>query len=192
VIMRRSGFLMVGLVCGVAWASGLRAFMMALAGPASTFTFGGTFGIIISTGAAVGALLGLAEYQRRIGHRYRILIATPLLLGLVPLVLGDGGGAQFGLAGFALITGYAVSGRGPLWTRILAWVVTVGAPAVPFLAPKPADLSPSTAYGAWFGTLSASLGLVLGLACAIPMMRNSPHAEPAEGLRIPSRSEAAR
>ena len=44
------------------------------AGPTSTFTFSGTFGIILPTGALVGALLGWAEYQRRAGRKYLALI----------------------------------------------------------------------------------------------------------------------
>jgi hypothetical protein len=171
--MRRSGFMLVGLVCGVAWACALRGMMTALAGPSSTFTFTGTFGIIIPTGAAVGALFGLADYQRRVGHRYPVLIATPLLLGIVPLVLGDGGGSQFALAGTALVIGYAVSGRGSLLTRVPARVFAIAQVAVPFLASKPANLNATTAYGAWFATQSASLGLVLGLASAIPMIEVS-------------------
>jgi hypothetical protein len=168
--MRRLGFILVGLGWGVAWASALREMMRTLAGPESAFTFGGTFGLVISTGAAVGALFGLAEYQRRINRRHPILIATPLLLGVGPFLAGDGGGQQFALAVSALITGYAVSGRGPAWARILAWAITVAGAAAPFLAPKPAELDTTTAYGAWFATQVTSLGLILGLACAIPML----------------------
>jgi hypothetical protein len=44
--------------------------MQQLAGPALSFTFGGTFGIIIGAGTATGALLGWAGYQRRLGRQY--------------------------------------------------------------------------------------------------------------------------
>src|SRR5688500_7351010 len=84
--MGRIRFILIGAVAGIAWAASLRAFMMVLAGSPSTFTFTGTFGIIIPTGMAVGALFGLAEYQHRVGHQYPVLIATPLLVGIVPLV----------------------------------------------------------------------------------------------------------
>jgi len=68
--------------------------------------------------------------------------------------------------------GYAVSGRGPLWTRILAGIVNLAGTAVTFLAPKPyPDLSYTTPHGLWFDTLAASLGLTLALACSIPMRR---------------------
>ena len=43
--------------------------MMQLADPTSTFTFSGTFGIILPAGVLAGALLGWAEYQRRAGRQ---------------------------------------------------------------------------------------------------------------------------
>jgi hypothetical protein len=49
--VNRARFILVG----IAWASSLRAFMMALAGRDSVFTFTGTFGTIIPTGLLVGA-----------------------------------------------------------------------------------------------------------------------------------------
>jgi hypothetical protein len=65
--MARIRFILVGAVIGLAWAASLRGFMMVLAGPDSTFTYTGTFGVIIPTGTLVGALLGWAEHQRRTG-----------------------------------------------------------------------------------------------------------------------------
>ena len=70
----RIRLIVLGAVIGLAWAASLRGFMMVLAGPDSTFTFTGTFGIVIPTGIIVGALLGWAEYQRRTGTQYPILI----------------------------------------------------------------------------------------------------------------------
>ena len=71
-----------------------------------------------------------------------------------------------------MVGGYAVSGRGPLWTRIVAGIVNLAGIAVTFLAPKPyPDLSVTTPHGAWFDTLAASLGVTLALACSIPMRR---------------------
>jgi hypothetical protein len=68
--------------------------------------------------------------------------------------------------------GYAVCGRGPLWTRIGAGIVNLAGVAVTFVAPKPSpDLSAATPHGLWFDTLGASLGVVLALACSIPMRR---------------------
>ena len=72
--MYRIRFILTGAVFGIAWACSLRGFMQQLAGADSTFTFAGTFGVIIPAGTVVGALLGWAEYQRRAGHQHRLLI----------------------------------------------------------------------------------------------------------------------
>ncbi len=89
--------------------------MMQLAGPTSTFTFNGTFGIILPAGILVGALLGWAEYQRRAGRQYLVLIGAPLLLAVLPSLLTAGLDlAPVGLALSAMVGGYAVSGRGLL------------------------------------------------------------------------------
>ena len=175
--MSRIRFIVIGAVIGLAWAASLRGFMMALAGPASTFTFTGTFGIIIPTGIIVGALLGWAEYQRRSGHQYQLLILAPLLIGIIPNLATAGlDPGPIGLALLAMIGGYAISGRGPRWTRIVAGILNLSGILVTFLAPKPySDLSATTPYGAWFATLASSLGLVLALACAIPMRRPEHH-----------------
>ena len=85
--MRRFRFILVGAVAGLAWSAALRGYMMQLAGPASVFTFGGTFGIILPAGTSVGALLGWAEFQRRAGHQHWLLIAAPLLLAVLPCLL---------------------------------------------------------------------------------------------------------
>ena len=85
--MARIRFILVGAVPGLTWAAALRGYMMQLAGPTSTFTFSGTFGIILPTGTLVGALLGWAEYQRRAGRRYPLLIGAPLLLAILPSLL---------------------------------------------------------------------------------------------------------
>jgi hypothetical protein len=58
--MARIRFIGVGAVLGLTWAAALRGYMMQLAGPTSTFTFSGTFGIILPAGTLVGGLLGWA------------------------------------------------------------------------------------------------------------------------------------
>jgi drug/metabolite transporter (DMT)-like permease len=71
-----------------------------------------------------------------------------------------------------MIGGYSVSGRGPRWARIIAAIIGLASVAVTFAAPKPdPDLSVTTAHGAWFATLAASLGVCLALASSIPMLR---------------------
>ena len=146
--MGRIRFILVGAVIGLAWAASLRGFMQQLAGPDSTFTFSGTFGIIIPTGIIVGALLGWAEHQRRIGPQHRLLILAPLLVGVIPNIVSGLDPGPIGLALLAMAGGYAVSGRGPLWTRIVAGLVNLAGIAVTFLAPKPfPDLSYTTPHG---------------------------------------------
>jgi hypothetical protein len=176
----RIRLILLGAVIGLAWAASLRGFMMVLAGPDSTFTFTGTFGIIIPTGIIVGALLGWAEHQRRTGTQYPILILAPLLIGIIPNLAAGPDPGPIGLALLAMAGGYAVSGRGPLWTRIVAGIVNLAGIAVTFLAPKPyPDLSYTTPHGAWFDTLAASLGVTLALACSIPMRRPDTSHNPA-------------
>jgi hypothetical protein len=176
----RIRLILLGAVIGLAWAASLRGFMMVLAGPDSTFTFTGTFGIIIPAGIIVGALLGWAEHQRRTGTQYRLLILAPLLIGIIPNLAAGPDPGPIGLALLAMAGGYAVSGRGPLWTRIVAGIVNLAGLAVTFLAPKPyPDLSYTTPHGAWFDTLAASLGVTLALACSIPMRRPDTSHNPA-------------
>jgi hypothetical protein len=167
----RTCFIGAGAVLGLAWAAALRGYMMQLAGPDSVFTFGGTFGIILPAGALVGALLGWAEYQRRAGRPYLVLIGAPLLLAILPSLLTPGLDlAPAGLVLSAMLGGYAVSGRGRPWTRSVAGLGALGAIVAPFAAPKPyPDLSVTTAYGAWAATLASSLYVAFALACSIPM-----------------------
>jgi hypothetical protein len=169
----RCCFILTGAVAGVAWASSLRGFMRELAGPASVFTFSGTFGIIIAAGLLVGGLLGLAEYERRAGPQHAVLIWTPLLLAVIPgLGTASLDVSPTGLAVLGMMGGYSVSGRGPAGARIAAGIVALAIVPVTYLAPKPvAGLSVTTAHGAWFATLGSSLFMVFALACSIPMRR---------------------
>jgi hypothetical protein len=180
--MARIRLILVGAVLGLTWAAAVRGYMMQLAGPTSTFTFSGTFGIILPTGTLVGALLGWAEYQRRAGRWYPLLIGAPLLLAILPSLLTAGLDlAPVGLALSAMVGGYAVSGRGPLWVRSVAGLIAVGAIVAPFAAPKPyPDLSVTTPYGAWAATLASSLFVALALVCSIPMRAPDPIQAPGE------------
>jgi hypothetical protein len=182
-------------VAGLAWASSLRAVMMELAGPDSTFTFAGTFGIIIPAGLIVGGLLGLAEYERRAGPQHHVLIWAPLLLAIIPsLGTASVDSSPLSLAVLGMVGGYAVSGRGPLGARIAAGVVGLAVVPVTFLASKPVpDLSVTSAHGAWFATLASSLFVTFELACSIPMRRPyaSPEADPAAAGQVPAGQSAA-
>ena len=89
-----------------------------------------------------------------------------------------------------MIGGYSVSGRGPRWARMVAGIVGLASVAVTFAAPKPSDLSITTARGAWFATLAASLGGCLALASSIPMLRPEPElAAEARRSDVPARSD---
>ena len=110
------------------------------------------------------------------GLRTRLLRLLTGVLGLAALMYAlavvGGWGGPIGLALVATTGGYALSGRGPRWTRIVAGIVGLSGIAGTFLAPKPYPyLSYTTPQGAWFDTLAASLGVVLTLACSIPMRR---------------------
>ena len=61
--------LLVGGLCGLAWAADLRGFMAQIAGTASGVDWAGTFGWILLPGIGVGALLGWAEPLRTSGGR---------------------------------------------------------------------------------------------------------------------------
>ena len=73
--------LVVGGVCGLAWATGLRGLMAQVAGQESTVSWISTFGFILMPGVVVGVLLGWAEHLRTTGGRrgWRWLALSPFL-----------------------------------------------------------------------------------------------------------------
>ena len=146
---------LVGGLCGLAWAAGLRGFMAQIAGPESSVDWAGTFGWILVPGIGVGALPGWAEHLRTSGGRrgWRWLALAPLLFSAIlfsrPLdqlsIFEDGvGGGAIGVSLYGLLGGYALSGRGPRWARIVSgavaltaipiWALTVTSFAGPGLA----------------------------------------------------------
>ena len=169
--MARLRFVLAGALLGLTWAASLRGYMMQIAGPDSTFTFSGTFGIILPSGTLTGALLGWAAYQHQAGRQYRLLIAAPLLLGVLPV-------AATGEPDLA--AGHPGPGRDDRRLRSLRPRPALG-PAggrdshrgrrlAPFCAPGQfPDLSATTPHGAWAATLGSSLFLAFALACSVPM-----------------------
>jgi hypothetical protein len=174
--------LLVGGLCGLAWAAGLRGFMAQIAGTASSVDWAGTFGWILLPSTLVGALLGCAEHLRTSGGRrgWRWLALAPLLFSAIlfsrPLdilsIFQDGvGGGAIGVSLYGMLGGYALSGRGPRWARIISgavaltaipiWALTVTSFAGP-------DLALNTPRGAWVAVYYWSFLAVLMLACAIP------------------------
>jgi hypothetical protein len=175
---RRGGVpvpVLVGAVCGLAWAGSLRAVMAEFAGAGSTFDWVGTYEGILLPGAVAGGLLGWAEHRWLTGdgRRLRRLAPAPLLFTVDP--------ASLMVTLPALAGGYALSGQG---SRRARW--TTGACAllpVPlfFLAVIFLDdiRTLGTPRGSWTVVLLFSHLAVLTLACTIP--RRAPEAVPAAG-----------
>jgi hypothetical protein len=169
---------LVGAVGGLAWAAGFRGYMVEVAGPASVVDWMGTFEGILLPGVVTGALLGWAEHLRRTGGRHRRWLAlAPLVFvaatpGVLVSVVTDGGigGGAIGVPLFGMAGGYALSGRGPRWGRILSGAVAlvpVAGWAVAAQLINPA-LAVGTPRGAWVAVLFGSSLAVLSIACAIP------------------------
>ena len=177
--------LLIGGICGLAWAASLRGLMTQIAGSETTMSWSGTFGWVLLPGIGTGALLGWAEHLRRTGGRrgWRWLALSPLLFASVLLTgivdsagffEGGVGGGAIGVPVYCMVGGYALSGRGPSWARIVCglvfltaipiWAFTavgIGGPAMALTTPR----------GAWVALHYWSLLAVLALACAIPHRR---------------------
>ncbi|MDQ0822468.1 hypothetical protein QFZ79_000206 [Arthrobacter sp. V4I6] len=179
---RHAALIAIGTTCGIAWAAGFRAYMVELAGPASTFGWWGTFGALVLPGAVVGGLLGWAEALRRDGGRrgWRWLALAPLVVAIAPLLMpgaiitllteGLGGGA-IAVALIAVGGGYGLSRRGPCWARLLCGLASAALLAALAMA-GPGIAGPRLALteprGAWVALLLTSFLVVLALASSIP------------------------
>ena len=177
---------LVGAVCGLAWAAALRGLMAQFAGRESVVDWLGTFEGILLPGALVGGLLGWAEHLRRTGGRPGWLVAAPLVFVLatpevVVSVFVDGlGGGALAVPLFGMAGGWALSGRGPRWARWVAgafallavpgWLITAS-----FVG---GDLALGTPRGAWIAVLFLSLLAVLSLACAVPLRSGAARPRP--------------
>ena len=179
----RAAMLVIGGgLCGLAWAAGLRGFMVQITDESSV-SWSGTFGFVLVPGLAIGMILGWAEHVRRTGGRrgWRWLALSPLLFAAVlfsegPLeVLGifeDGlGGGALGVPLYAMAGGFALSGRGPGWARALCgglaltaipiWALTAESIGGP-------DIAVTTPRGLWVAIYYYSFLAVFSLAAAIP------------------------
>jgi hypothetical protein len=179
---RRAAFppVAAGAVGGLAWAAGFRGFMVEIAGPSSAVEWTGTFVGILLPGVVTGALRGWAEHLRRTGGRrgWRWLALAPLVfVAATPSVLvsifADGGigGGALAVPLFAMVGGYALSGRGRTWTRAAAGFVAL-APIVGWAAAAGAidgdRFALDSPRGAWVALLFSSFVVVLALGCAVP------------------------
>lgn len=177
-------FVALGALCGFAWSAALRSFMAEVAGSDSGVDWVNTFGFILLPGASIGALLGWAELLRRTGGRphWRLLVLSPFLFaailveGLIedPTTMFEGG---IGLGTIAIpvlciIGGHALSGRGPLWSRIPAGVVGAATLVVwPITGTEVggSSFAITTAHGLWATVFYDGLLVLLALAASIPL-----------------------
>jgi hypothetical protein len=168
-------YLVVGGLCGLAWAAALRGWMVQLAGTQSTFTWL-TFLLVLLPGVAVGSLLGRAAYLRVNGVRLpRALIFAPVLFAgalLDPKIFlglireGTGSGALIVVA-TALAGGYALARRGWSVGRVAAAVLAV--PGLLMLTLMGGMTGPvSSPRGAWVCLYGFALMLLLCWASALP------------------------
>jgi hypothetical protein len=198
-----AGMVAFGALAGLAWAVGFRAWMSELAGFASRFDWAGTFGGIVVPGVVVGALLAWAEVLRRRGgpRGWRWLALAPLAFAIAPMLrpgafadfLREGlGGGAIGVAVLAIAGGFAISGRGWLWARIvcgvLAAVLIVGTGVATFLIGG-ARLAVTEPRGVWAALLSGSFLVLLTLAASIPFRATTaigaPHDRPTNRVETP-------
>ncbi len=174
---RRWPLLALGAVSGLAWAAGLRGWMIEVAGADSSFSWLGTFALVLLPGLAVGLLLGWAEQLRRNGgaRRWRLLAWSPLLLAtaladpaiFAALIQTGMGGGALGVVTIGLTGGYALSPRGRGWLRVVCGVLATALIFVcGFVASEQSPLS--TPRGLWVASYVWSLLVVLCLACSIP------------------------
>jgi hypothetical protein len=180
-------YLVAGGVCGLAWASGFRVWMVQAAGSASNVTWATIIWLLVP-GAIIGTLLGLAEYRHQTGitRGRRWLIWSPLIFisAIIPqweLLISNGfGGGAIIVALLGIGGGYAIAGRGRPWVRIAARIVVglvvvsvtlIGGTMGPDMSPA---LALSTPLGAWVATLFLSFIVVLMIACAIPQRIGRP------------------
>jgi hypothetical protein len=172
----------LGALCGLAWACALRSFMAVVAGPSSVVEWGPTFGYILIPGVVIGALLGWAELLRRAGggparHRLAyapLLFATVLLPGLFhpgSFLQGGIGGGAIGVPVIAMLGGFAISGRGPVWGRALAGLCFTAAFVVWLITAVPVggeSFALDTAHGLWVSVLFESLLVTFAVAASAP------------------------
>jgi hypothetical protein len=175
-------FVFLGALCGLAWGCALRSFMAEVAGDESGVEWVNTFGFILLPGTIIGALLGWAEFLRRTGGRpgWRRLALSPLLFTAIlfsdPLdlfgIFKDGiGGGAIGVPVIAMLGGFAVSGRGPVWGRSLAGLA-FGAALLVWLFTAVAvggdSFALDTPHGLWSSVLYETLLCTLALVASVP------------------------
>ncbi len=185
---------LAGAVLGLAWGTALRGWMASLAlefGDWPRITAAGTFGSVLAPATVAGGLLGWAYACRRAGRGmgWRWTAAAPLLLAVpvalltpdfFPTLLQEGlGGGAVGAVLVGMCGGYAVSGRGPTWGRVLAGLVAALVMAAMtwflYLEGLNAINTASRAYGA------LTLWVLMVLLVAAASIPHRPPLRPAAG-----------
>ncbi|SFR85763.1 hypothetical protein SAMN04487846_0015 [Microbacterium sp. cf046] len=187
----------LGALCGLAWAASFRAVMSEFAGYGSTVSWLDTFAAILLPGVIVGGLLGWAHTIRLRGGRpgWRWLGAAPAVFAIAPMLLPDAivafvtqglGGGAVAVALLAIGGGFATSGRGRLWARILCGVISalliVGVTLATFGIAGP-RLAVTEPRGVWVALLAFSLLVLLAIASSIPF-RPVIEAQPDDGVPV--------
>ncbi|QJY47551.1 hypothetical protein [Pseudonocardia broussonetiae] len=170
----------IGAVCGLAWAAGLRSLMVEIAEPGpSHVSWAGTFAGILLPGLVVGVLLGRAPHRRGPGRlrggRGRSAVGVVAGAAAAGVVIAGGlGGGALAVVLCGLAGGYALAGSGRPAFRVAAGLLPVAVVVAWSVATAVVGLDePGTgARGAWVAALLASHLAVLALACALPYRRH--------------------
>ena len=132
----------------------------------------------------VGAALAWAEYARRLGGHgaWRWTALAPLLFIAMPALVQDGfvetllstglGSGAIAVALIGMLGGYAISGRGPRWARMLSRATIAALPValiVAALTVTPDQGRPAiTPAGVYLLLTFVVYCALLAWACAIP------------------------
>ena len=168
-------YLVVGGLCGLAWAAGLRGWMAQLAAGGSNVTWL-TLVLVLLPGTIIGVLLGWSAYLRSKGVRgSRWLVFSPVLFAsalLDPQIFyglitdGTGAGALIVIA-TTLSIGYVLSRhRWSIRRSACAVVAALGLLLIGAMGGMAAPMS--TARGAWVSLYGFVLVLLFGLAAVLP------------------------
>lgn len=180
---RGVSLVLLGGLCGLAWAAGLRGFMAQIVDEDSSVSWSGTFSYVLLPGLVIGLLLGWADHLRRTGgrRRWRWLALSPLLFAAV--LFGEGplgvlgifenglGGGAIGVPLIAMAGGYAISRRGPRWGRLACGALALTAIPIWALTVESfagADLAVTTPRGLWVALYFYSFLALFMVAAAIP------------------------
>lgn len=133
--LERRTLIVGGLFAGLAWGAAMRAWMtlaVLVEGNLPSYDWVLTFVLILLPSTLIGGLYGWAESGRRSGGSpaRRHAAWAPLLFVIIPFAYDTGffatvlaNGIGFGavvVTIFGLAGGFALSGRGPRWARLLA------------------------------------------------------------------------